>query len=62
MGNLSLPPLDNPYKLFYDAVLVPIVDLIEPQDSESVIYDQVERTSYRPTMSVAILLINKSLL
>ena len=35
-GNLSLPPLDNPYKLFYDAVIVPIVDLIEPQDDELV--------------------------
>ena len=36
-GNLTLPPLDKPFKPFYDAVIGPIVDLLEPQDDELVI-------------------------
>ena len=34
---LSSPPLDNPFKAFYDAVIDPILDLLEPQDDELVI-------------------------
>ena len=37
VGNLSILPSDNPFKLFYDAVIKPIVDLLEPQDDELVI-------------------------
>ena len=37
MGNLSLLPSENPFKPFYDAVIGPIVDLLEPQDDELVI-------------------------
>ena len=37
VGNLSLLPLDNPFKPFYDAVIGPIADLLEPQDDELVI-------------------------
>ena len=33
----ALPPSDNPFKSFYDAVIVPIIDLLEPQDDELVI-------------------------
>ena len=32
-----LPPLDNPFKPFYDAIIDPILDLLEPQDDELVI-------------------------
>ena len=32
-----LPPLDNPFKPFYDAVIDPILDMLEPQDEELVI-------------------------
>ncbi|XP_044166240.1 tetratricopeptide repeat protein 28-like [Acropora millepora] len=35
--NPELPPSDNPFKSFYDAVIVPIIDLLEPQDDELVI-------------------------
>ena len=35
--NPALPPSDNPFKSFYDAVIVPIIDLLEPQDDELVI-------------------------
>ena len=35
--NTPLPPLDNPFKPFYNAVIGPIVDLLEPQDDELVI-------------------------
>ena len=31
------PPLDNPFKPFYDAVIDPILDMLEPQDDELVI-------------------------
>ena len=31
------PPLDNPFKPFYDAVIGPILDMLEPQDDELVI-------------------------
>ena len=34
---LPLPPLDNPFKPFYDAVIDPIVDMLGPQDDELVI-------------------------
>ena len=34
---LPLPPLDNPLKPFYDAVIDPIVDMLGPQDDELVI-------------------------
>ena len=37
VGNSSLPPSDNHFKPFYDAVIGPIVDLLEPQDDELVI-------------------------
>ena len=37
VGNLSFPPLDRPFKPFYDAVVGPIVDLLGPQDDELVI-------------------------
>ena len=33
----TLPPLDNPFKPFYDAVIDPIVDMLGPQDDELVI-------------------------
>ena len=33
----QLPPLDNPFKPFYDAVIGPIVDMLGPQDDELVI-------------------------
>ena len=36
VGNLPLPPLDNPFKPFYDAVIDPIVDFLGPQDEELV--------------------------
>ena len=32
-----LPPLDNPFKPFYDAVIDPILDMLEPQAEELVI-------------------------
>ena len=31
------PPLDDPFKPFYDAVIDPILDMLEPQDDELVI-------------------------
>ncbi|XP_044176983.1 tetratricopeptide repeat protein 28-like [Acropora millepora] len=37
VGNLTILPSDNPFKPFYDAVIGPIVDLLEPQDDELVI-------------------------
>ena len=37
MGNPSLPPSENPFKLFHDGVIGPIVDLLEPQDDDLVI-------------------------
>ena len=36
-GKLPLPPLDNPLKPFYDAVIDPIVDMLGPQDDELLI-------------------------
>ena len=37
VGKPPSPPLDNPFKPFYDAVIDPILDLLEPQDDELVI-------------------------
>ena len=37
VGKPPLPPLDNPFKSFYDAVIGPILDMLEPQDDELVI-------------------------
>ena len=37
VGKSPLPPLDNPFKPFYDAVIDPILDMLEPQDEELVI-------------------------
>ena len=37
VGKPPLPPLDNPLKPFYDAVIDPILDMLEPQDDELVI-------------------------
>ena len=37
IGKPPLPPLDNPFKPFYDAVIDPILDMLEPQDDELVI-------------------------
>ena len=37
VGNPPLPPSDNPFKPFYDAVIDPIVDMLGPQDEELVI-------------------------
>ncbi|XP_044167575.1 LOW QUALITY PROTEIN: tetratricopeptide repeat protein 28-like, partial [Acropora millepora] len=37
VGKPPLPPLDNPFKPFYDAVIDPILDMLEPQDNELVI-------------------------
>ena len=36
-GKPSSPSLDNPFKPFYDAVIDPILDMLEPQDDELVI-------------------------
>ena len=36
-GTFGEPPSDNPFKPFYDAVIGPIVDLLEPQDDELVV-------------------------
>ena len=36
-GKPPLPPLGNPFKPFYDAVIDPILDMLEPQDDELVI-------------------------
>ena len=36
-GKPPLPSLDNPFKPFYDAVIDPILDMLEPQDDELVI-------------------------
>ena len=36
-GKLPLPPLDNPLKPFYDAVIDPVVDMLGPQDDELLI-------------------------
>ena len=37
VGKPPLPPLENPFKPFYDAVIGPILDMLEPQDDELVI-------------------------
>ncbi|XP_044180414.1 tetratricopeptide repeat protein 28-like, partial [Acropora millepora] len=37
VGKAPLPPLENPFKPFYDAVIDPILDMLEPQDDELVI-------------------------
>ena len=37
VGKPPLPPLDNPFKPFYDAVIDPILDMLEPQAQELVI-------------------------
>ena len=37
VGKTPSPPLDNPFKPFYDAVIDPILDMLEPQDDELVI-------------------------
>ena len=37
VGKPQLPPLDNPFKPFYDAVIGPIVDMLGSQDDELVI-------------------------
>ena len=37
VGKPSSPPLDNPFQPFYDAVINPILDLLESQDDELVI-------------------------
>ena len=37
VGKPQLPPLDNPFRPFYDAVIGPIVDMLGPQDDELVI-------------------------
>ena len=37
VGKPQLPPFDNPFKPFYDAVIGPIVDMLGPQDDELVI-------------------------
>ena len=37
VGKPPLPPSDNPFKPFYDAVIDPILDVLEPQDDELVI-------------------------
>ena len=37
VGKPPLPALDNPFKPFYDAVIDPILDMLEPQDDELVI-------------------------
>ena len=34
VGKAPLPTLDNPFKPFYDAVIDPILDMLEPQDDE----------------------------
>ncbi|XP_044167574.1 tetratricopeptide repeat protein 28-like, partial [Acropora millepora] len=36
-GKPPSPPLDDPFKPFYDAVIDPILDMLEPQDDELVI-------------------------
>ena len=37
VGKPPLPPLDSPFKPFYDAVIDPIVDILGPQDDDLVI-------------------------
>ena len=37
VGKQQLPSLDNPFQSFYDAVIDPILDMLEPQDDELVI-------------------------
>ena len=37
VGKPPLPPLDNPFKPFYDAVIDPIINMLEPQDNALVI-------------------------
>ena len=37
VGEPPLPPLDNPFQPLYDAVIDPILDMLEPQDDELVI-------------------------
>ena len=36
-GKPSLPPLENPFKPFYDAVIDPIVDVLGHQNDELII-------------------------
>ena len=36
-GKPSLPPLENPFKPFYDAVIDPIVDMLGHQNDELII-------------------------
>ena len=37
VGKPPIPPVDNPFKPFYDAIIDPIVDMLGPQDDELVI-------------------------
>ena len=37
VGKPPSPPLDNPFKPFYDALIDPILDMLEPQDDDLVI-------------------------
>ena len=37
VGKRSSPPLDNPFRPFYDAIIDPIADMLGPQDDELVI-------------------------
>ena len=37
VGSLPIPHSDSPFRPFYDAVIGPVVDLLEPQDEELVI-------------------------
>jgi len=37
VGSLPIPHSENPFRPFYDAVIGPVVDLLEPQDEELVI-------------------------
>ena len=37
VGKPPSPPLDNPFKPFCDAVIDPILDMLEPQDDDLVI-------------------------
>ena len=38
VGKPPLPPSDNPFKPFYDAVICPIADVLGPEDDELVIF------------------------
>ena len=37
VGKRPSPPLDSPFRPFYDAIIGPIVDMLGPQDDELVI-------------------------